>query len=436
MEAGFMTAPSRRVVITGVGLVSPLGSDVDTFWRSLIEGRSGVRRIQAFDTSPLPVHIAAEVPDFNAKRFLTNKEQRKSLRMMARTIELAVAGAQLALDHGRVDKSRLDPTRFGVEFGSGLIASELPDLADAAEMTGDFDAGTVDLEKWGREGIERIPPLWMLKYLPNMLACHVSILHDAQGPNNSITESDVASLLALGEAYHILLRGGADFFLVGGAESKLNPLSLVRQCLFESLSRRNEKPEKACRPFDRGRDGLVLGEGACVFCLEDLEHARRREARIYAEVVGFGAAFDAKKDGAGLARAITAALADAGIGPEEVDHINAHGLSTRDADVWEARGLGRAFGDALPSLPVFAPKSYFGNLGAGGSIMELTGSVLGLAHGLTPQTLNYEQPDPECPLTVLTAPRPVARPYVVKVSFTPMGQCAALVLRRWQEPEA
>jgi 3-oxoacyl-[acyl-carrier-protein] synthase II len=437
METGFMTAPSRRVVITGVGIVSPLGFDVDTFWRSLVEGRSGVRPIQAFDTSALPVHIAGEIPDFNAKKFLTGKEQRKSLRMMARTIELAVAGAQLALDDGRVDKARLDPTRFGVEFGSGLIASELPELADAAKVSADPEPGHCDLEKWGREGLERIQPLWMLKYLPNMLACHVSILHDAQGPNNSITESDVASLLALGEAYHVLLRGHADFFLVGGAESKLNALSLVRQCLFESLSRRNEEPERACRPFDRGRDGLVLGEGACVFCMEDLDHARRRGARIYAEAVGFGAAFDAKKNGAGIARAISAALTDAGIGPEEVDHVNAHGLSTRDADVWEARGLARALGDVLPSLPVFAPKSYFGNLGAGGSIMELAGSVLGLAHGLTPGTLNFEEPDPECPVAVLTAPRPVARPYVVKVSFTPMGQCAALVLRRWPSgPEA
>ena len=167
----------------------------------------------------------------------------------------------------------------------------------------------------------------MLKYLPNMLACHVSILHNAQGPNNTITESDVASLLALGEAYRILGRDQADFFLVGGAESKINPLSLVRQCLFEPLSRRNDAPEKACRPFDRSRDGLVLGEGAGVLVVEELEHARKRGARIYAEVVGFGAAFDRERNGDGLARAIRAALAEAGIGPDDVDHVNAHGLA-------------------------------------------------------------------------------------------------------------
>src|SRR5439155_20924105 len=201
-----------------------------------------------------------------------------------RTIELAVAAAQLALTDGTVDKTKLDPTRFGIEFGSGLIATELPEIGDASLISTSNGAAAADLAKWGREGLPAIQPLWMLKYLPNMLASHVSILHDAQGPNNSITESDVASLLALGEADRILERDAADIFLVGGAESKINPLSMVRQCLFEPLSRRNEEPEKACRPFDRRRDGLVLGEGGTVLVVEDLEHARRRGARIYAEV--------------------------------------------------------------------------------------------------------------------------------------------------------
>ncbi|HEY7309403.1 MAG TPA: beta-ketoacyl-[acyl-carrier-protein] synthase family protein, partial [Gemmataceae bacterium] len=268
---------------------------------------------------------------------------------------------------------------------------------------------------------------------PNMLACHVSILHDARGPNNSITESDVASLLALGEAYRILVRDQADFFLVGGAESKLNPLSMVRQCLFEHLSRRNEEPERACRPFDRERDGLVLGEGAGVFVVEELEHARRRGAKIYGEIVGFGAAFDPTLKGDGLARAIRAALNDSGIGPEEVDHVNAHGLATKDSDAWEARNIREVFGDGPAAAPVFAPKSYIGNLGAGGSTTELAASLLALEHGHLPPTLNYERPDPDCPVTVLAGqPRPIARPYVVKVSFTQMGQCAALVVRRWE----
>src|SRR5262249_32236289 len=206
--------------------------------------------------------------------------------------------------------------RFAVEFGAGLIATELDELAAAARLAANCQPGHVDLEKWGEQGIPNIQPLWMLKYLPNMLACHVSILHNAQGPSNTITEGDVASLLALGEAYRILARGQADFFLVGGGESKLNPLSMTRQSLFLPLSRRNEEPESACRPFDRRRDGMVLGEGAGVFILEDLEHAKRRGSRIYAEVVGFGAAFDPERKGDGVARAVCAALNEAGIGPE------------------------------------------------------------------------------------------------------------------------
>jgi 3-oxoacyl-[acyl-carrier-protein] synthase II len=427
-----MAASSRRAVITGIGLISPIGNDTGSFWRSLAEGRSGIKPIRAFDTSGLPVRFAGEVADFDPNNYV-EKRERKSLRVMARTIQLAVAGARQALVDGKVDKSQLDPTRFGVEFGSGLIASELPDLADAARVSVNCRPGAVDLEKWGDAGLPSIQPLWMLKYLPNMLACHVSILHDAQGPNNSITENEVASLLALGEAYRILSRDQADFFLVGGAESKINPLSMARQCLFEALARGSDGPEKACRPFDRRRDGIVLGEGAGVFVLEDLEHARRRGARIYAEVVGFGAAFDRHRSGAGLSRAIRAALAEAGIGPEDVDHVNAHGLSTRAADAWEARGLQTIFGELKSPVPVFAAKSYLGNLGAGGSITELAASLLALEHDRVPPTLNYEEPDPECPVAVVAgAPRPVSRPYVLKVSFTEMGQCAAVVIRKYQ----
>ena len=232
----------------------------------------------------------------------------------------------------------------------------------------------------------------MLKYLPNMLACHVSILHDAHGPNNSVTEGDAASLLALGEAYRILGRDQADFFLVGGAESKINPLSLVRQCLFEPLSRRNDAPEKACRPFDRNRDGLVVGEGAGVFVLEELEHARKRGARIYAEVVGFGAAFSPNLQGDGLARAVRAALKEAGIGPEEVDHVNAHGLASRTVGRVGGAKFARGFrrlehagdrGEELHRQP-----------GRGRQHDGAGRQRAGLQHGLVPATLNYEEPDP------------------------------------------
>jgi 3-oxoacyl-[acyl-carrier-protein] synthase II len=427
-----MAASSRRAVLTGLGVITAIGQDPTSLWDALRGGRGGIRTISSFDASALPTRFAAEVPDFDAKKYL-DKTARKSLRVMARTIQLAVAAAQLALDDSKVDKAALDPTRFGVEFGSGLIASELDELGDAAQASANCQPGSIDLEKWGQAGLAAIPPLWMLKYLPNMLACHVSILHNAQGPNNSITECDVASLLALGEAYRILGRDGADFFLVGGAESKINPLSLARQCLFEPLSKRNDAPDKACRPFDRRRDGLVLGEGAAVLVLEDLEHARKRGARVYAEVVGFGAAFDRKKTGAGLARAVGAALTDAGVGPEDIDHINAHGLSSVEGDAWEARGLQEVFGDRREPVPVFAAKSYLGNLGAGSGTTELATSVVAMRQGAVPATLNYEEPDPACPVQVTAGePRPMKRPHVLKVNFTPMGQCAAVVVRKWE----
>jgi 3-oxoacyl-[acyl-carrier-protein] synthase II len=425
-----MASSSRRAVITGLGVISPIGLTKADFWESLSHRRSGIGSISAFDASALPTRIGGEVKGFEPKNYVDKKE-RKSLKIMSRSIQLAVAASQLALDDSGIDKAGLDPDRFGVEFGAGLIASELEELGPPAQTSANCQPGSVDLEQWGAQGLACMPPLWMLKYLPNMLACHVSILHDARGPNNTITENDVASVLAMGEAYRILARNQADFFLVGGADSKINPLTLVRHSLFAPLSRRNDAPDKASRPFDRNRDGFVPGEGAGVFVLEDLEHARRRNARIYAEVVGFGAAFDRKRDGTGLARAIRAALGDAGIGPDNIDHVNAQGFSAVDSDVWEAQGIHEVFGKCAPAVPVFAAKSYMGNLNAGSGTTELAASVLALEHGQLPPTLNYEEPDPRCPVMVATAPRPVTRAHVLKISFTEMGQCAALVVRKW-----
>jgi 3-oxoacyl-[acyl-carrier-protein] synthase II len=426
-----MRSSSRRAVLTGIGLATPIGLDLATFWNALLQGRSGVKPIKSFDPSGLPISFGGEIPDFDAKKYVDKKE-RKSLKVMARTIQLGVAAAQLALDDARVDKQQLDPARFGVEFGAGLIATELPELGPAAQVSANCQPGAVDLEKWGKDGLGAMPPLWMLKYLPNMPACHVSILHNAQGPNNSITQSDVSGVLALGEAYRIIARNQADFFLVGGSDSKLNPLSMVRQALFESLSKRNTSPEKACRPFDKERDGLVVGEGAGVLVLEELEHARRRNARIYAEVIGFGSAFDRDRSGAGLARAIRAALGDANITPDQIDHINAQGFSMVEEDAWEARGIQDVFGGSRPAVPVFAAKSYFGNLGAGSGTTELAASLLALEHGTLPATLNYEQPDPACPVAVTRTTQAVTRKHVLKISFTEMGQCAAVVCRKWE----
>ncbi len=419
-----------RVVFTGIGVLTPIGLGVEPFWESLRAGRSGVKRIGAFDTSGLPIRIGGEITDFDAKQYVEKKD-RKSLKVMARPIQMAVAGAPLALKDAGIDTAKLDPTRFGVEFGSGLIASELEELAPPAQLSVD-DTRQIDLGKWGQQGISAMPPLWLLKYLPNMLACHVSIMNNAQGPNNTITETDVGPLLAIGEAYRIIARGLADVMLCGGADSKMNPLSLTRASLYATLSQRNDDPEKASRPFDKHRDGLVPGEGAGILVLEELEHARKRSARIYGELVGFGSAFDLRQTGEGLARAILAALKEADIGPEQIDHVNAHGYSTQKEDAWEAKGIQKVFGAVKPPVPVLAAKSYFGSLGAAGSAIELAASLLALQHGIVPATLNYDEPDSECPVSVLTKPREVRKDYVLKISITEMGQCAAMVVKKWR----
>jgi 3-oxoacyl-[acyl-carrier-protein] synthase II len=427
-----MNSPPRRAVITGIGTVNPIGKDLAGCWDFLREGKSGIHTIQNFNPAGLPVRFAGEVVGFDAKEFV-DKKDRKSLRMMARSIQLAVAAAQLALDDSQIETESLDPTRFGVEFGASLIASELEELGNASLVSANGQPGVVNFEKWGSQGLSNIPPLWMLKYLPNMLACHISIMHNAQGPNNTITESDVAGMLALGEAFRILGRNQADYFLVGGAESRINPLSMVRQCLFQPLSKHNEDPTKACRPYDRNRDGMVLGEGASVLVLEELEHARKRGAKIYGELVGFGAAFDRGLTGRGLARAVRAALAEAQIKPEEVDHINGAGAGTLPGDACEARGLQEVFGDSKPGMPVFAAKSYVGNLGAGSGPTEILTSLLALKHGQLPATLNYQEPDPACPITVSAGGlRPISKPYFLKTGLTEVGQCAATVFRQWE----
>ena len=425
-----MAASPRRAVLTGLGVLTAIGQDPASLWDALRGGRGGIRTISSFDASALPTRFAAEIPDFDAKKYL-DKSARKSLRVMARTIQLAVAAAQLALDDSKVDKAALDPTRFGVEFGAGLIASELPELGPAAQASTGTIPGRVDLQVWGAEGMTNIPPLWMLKYLPNMFACHVSILHNAQGPNNTITESDAASLLALGEATRILRRGQADLFLVGGADSKVNPLSMVRQSLFGRMSKRNDTPAEAVRPFDATRDGYVIGEGASVLVAEELAHAQKRGATIYGEVAGFGAAFDRGMTGKGVARAIRAALAQARLNPEDIDHVNAHGLGSLSLDAGEARGIAEAFAARREPVPVWSVKSYIGNLGAGGGTTELAASLLAMKHGTLPPTLNYTTPDPACPVAVRREARPIRTPYFVKLGFTEMGQVAAVACRKW-----
>lgn len=421
-----MATTTRRSVITGLGMMSPLGLDADTAWAALMAGKSAVRPIKAFDASELSTRIAAEIDGFDAKKYVLDKSARKSLRMMSRPIQLAVSAAQAALDSGKVDKAKLDPTRFGIEFGAGLIPSDLPELADAAAVSANCTPGVIDLKLWGEKGLPVINPLWMLAYLPNMPAGHISILHNAQGPNNSITESDAASLLALGEAHRILGRDGADFFLAGGCESKINPVSLIRHCLFERLSRRNDDPAGSVRPFDSERDGPVMGEGSAVLAVEDAGHAQSRGAVPMAELAGFGAAFDRDWSGKGLARAILAALKDAAMQPTEIGAVVAHGLAEEKLDRFESRGLALVFGPE--GVPAYAAKPAIGNTGAASGLMELGIGLMMLKHKAIPPSLNISRRDPECPVDVRGEARPLHKSAVLKIAYTPLGQCAAAII--------
>jgi 3-oxoacyl-[acyl-carrier-protein] synthase II len=425
-----MAAPARRAVFTGLGVLSPVGLDINTFFSALCERKSGVRRLTFANPSALRCQVGGELPNFKPNDYIANKEHRKSFKMMARTVQMGLCVAHIAFRDAGLEVGAIDPDRGGVEFGSGMIASELDDIGRASRISMTGPEGPVSLGIWGEKGLKEIPPLWMLKYLPNMPSCHTSITLDLRGPSNTQTQSDAASLMAMGEAYRILQRDVADVMVVGGTESKMNPLSQTRHNLFQLLSRRNDDPERAHRPFDRDRDGSVLGEAAAAFILEDLEHAKRRGATIDAELVSFACGFDRARDGVMMAKIIRTALQRAGIRTDDVDHVNAQGLATATSDPWEAKAINDVFG---PKTPVWSMKGNIGTSGAAASAVEVIGSVLALSRGELPPTLNCDQIDPECPIHVhIAGGRQVTKPYAVKLNFTDKGQVGVAVLRRWE----
>ena len=422
-----MVTSPRRTVLTGFGVLSPIGSTPGAFWDALVAGACGVRTISLLDASALPCRIAGEVPNFSAKAAI-DKSYRRSLNAMARTVELGVVGAQLGLQNAGIAKGTVPPNRIGIEFASLMGATDLNDMAGASKLASP-DGEAIDYAVWGERGLPEITPLWMLKYLPNMPACHTTILYDIQGPSNTQIPGDTAGLVALAEAARIIRRGAADVMVVGSSEGRLNPITLSRYNLFVQLSKRNDDPARAVRPFDETRDGTVTGEGAAVFTLEDLDHARARGATVLGELAGWASGVDRGKKGPGLARVIRTALAAARIQPSDVDHVNAHGTGTTAGDAFEARGIAEVFGR---EVPVFAPLSRFGNLGAASALMELACSVLALGRGVLPGTLNHTEPAADCPVRVHTGdPRPTTKPYVLKVTYTNLGQCAAAVIRKW-----
>lgn len=439
-----MLSSKRRVVITGLGLVSPLGIGLDAYWSALADRRGGVAKLRAFEVDGLPNDVGGEVVNFDPKALAVPKHRRplaRNLRVMARDIQLAVAAAELAMVDAGLADGGFDPTRIGVDFGAGLISTELDELAPAINLASRPD-GSFDYHVYGRQGIPEIPPLWLLKYLPNMPACHISILWDCQGPSNSITQAEAASNVAIGEACRIISRDRADLMISGGADSKIHPLSMIRMSLLDQMSRWQGEPSGACRPFDRDRDGWVPGEGAGLVILEEYEHAVKRGARIYGEILGYGSGCDAMPgggldpEGGGTELAVRSALRDAGLEPADIGHVNAHGAGTVESDLAEARALARVFHADGRRVPVTALKGFFGNLVSGCGAVELIGSLLGVNKGLIPPVLNCDNPDPACDLDlVLGAPRPTSNPVFLTTNLTRHGQAAALIVRGNPLPE-
>lgn len=417
-------SPTREVVITGVGVVSPLGIGREAFGASLAAGRSGVRPVTLFDASSAPVHFGAEVADFDPKQFV---KQRKSLKVMARDIQLGVSAADMAYTDAGLAGQAIDPERLGVVFGSDLMQCMPEDSATAfRRCTVD---GRFDFQLWGSRAMEEIFPLWMLKYLPNMPACHIAIAQDARGPNNTHTLGEVSSLLAISEAVRTIERGQADAMIAGGTGSRIHPTLWVRNTLLE-VSRRNEDPARASRPFDADRDGFVSGEGATAFILETRAAAEARGAKIWARIASCADSFEPRSSsrppsGTATRRVIGWALKQAGCRPADVGHVNAHGMSTIDDDRAEAQAIRAELGD----VPVTAPKSYFGYLGTGTGAVEMAVSVLALDTALVPATLNYERPDPACPVNVVRGqPLAGAKPTALVLNQASTGQSAALLL--------
>jgi 3-oxoacyl-[acyl-carrier-protein] synthase II len=367
--------------------------------------------------------IAGQIPDFDPKQ---HGVPRKSLKVMARDAQIGVAASVLAGQDAGIVTGRVDPERFGVVLGADRICSSLEHSEPPYRAC--LVDGRFDFDRWGREGMVVTFPLSFLRVLPNMIASHISIAHDARGPNNTIHHAEVSSLLAVAEAARVIERGMADVMLAGGASSELNPFDHVRLSVYGRVSREYEAPAAVARPFDAGRTGEVRGEGATVFVLESRRHAEARGATILGRIAGWATACEPRNgplQGTALRQVIGLAVERAGWSPRDVGHINAQGFSTRHDDALEAQAICGVLGNT----PVTAPSSFFGNLSAAGGATEMAASVLGLRRGLVPPTLNYDRPDPGCPLRVVAGdgePSPAAT--ALMLNWTPLGQAVAVAV--------
>jgi len=380
----------RRVVVTGLGVVSPVGNTVDDFWKSILEGKSGVRRLAQFDPEPFTCKIAAEIKDFNPSQYLSLKEMKR----MDRFTQFAVVAAKMAVADSKIDLSKEDCNRIGVIIGSGIGGLNTVESEHRQYIS-------LGPEK----GPSRISPFLIPMLIVNMASGLVSIALGLKGPNSAVATACATGNHSIGDALRVIQLGEADAMVCGGSEAAITPMGFGGFCALKALSTAyNNEPERASRPFDKNRDGFVMGEGAGVIMIEELEHAIKRNATIYCEIAGYGASGDAyhmtapDPAGDGGVRCMNAALKNAGLRPEDIDYINAHGTSTNYNDKIETLAIKKVFGDHARKLAVSSTKSVMGHLlGAAGGV-ELIVCALALKHGIMPPTINYETPDPECDL--------------------------------------
>lgn len=422
----------HRVMITGIGIVSPNGIGRVEFAESIVEGRSGVSRIESFDTAGQSIKIAGEVKNFDVMPYLG--AHKKSAKLISRAVGFAVGAGAMAVEDAGLDTSKLDPSRFGVCMGTGITPVDVAELAKPISR-GLGPDGVFDYGRFSMAQAESIFPLWLLRHLPNMAAAHLSILHQAMGPNNTIVTACAAGTQAVGEAFRLIARGDADVMLAGGCDSRLDPLLMVAYNAMKAISNSTRPAAEVSRPFDGERDGFVLGEGAAVLVLESLTRARRRKATIYAEVLGYGSSFDAygitrpDPDGKGAALSMQAALREAKRAPADIDYINAHGTSTRLNDIMETVAVKRVFGDRAKRIPMSSQKSMVGHLIGASGALEGAATALSLQRGVVPPTINQETPDPECDLDyVPNTARETRLRTAISNSFGFGGQNASLVM--------
>jgi 3-oxoacyl-[acyl-carrier-protein] synthase II len=410
----------RRVVLTGLGALTPVGNTTEEFWSALKQGKSGIGPITRFDTTGYPTRIAGEVRNFDEGRYVDKKEARR----LDPYLKYAIATSVMAVEDAALDATKVESTRFGVCIGSGIGGITTLIEGEDARRT---------------KGVDRVSPFVVPMLIINMASGLVSMRFGAKGPNSSVVTACATGNHAIGDAFKIIERGDADVMIAGGAEAMIVPLTIAGFCSMKAMSTRNDEPEKASRPFDAGRDGFVCGEGAGIVVLEALEHAARRDARIYAEIVGYGMTGDAHHmtapdpEGDGATRAMQLALADGNIEPGAVGYINAHGTSTPYNDKFETIAIKRAFGDHARRLAVSSTKSMTGHLlGAAGGV-EAIATTLALHHGLLPPTINYDTPDPDCDLDyVPNQARKVDVEYALSNAFGFGGTNATLAFRRYR----